>query len=65
MRDSNSFAAVRTLILVEAQILSTAVKYFVDIPGNGVTDKMRIFFIKMLPIIIMLQNMFDSNIAGN
>ena len=65
MRDSNGFTAVRALILMKAQVLSTAVKYFINIPGDGVTDKMRMFFIKMLLVVIMLQDMFNSNIAGN
>ena len=65
MRDSNGFTAVKTLIFVKAHILSTAVKYFIDIPGNSTTNKMRMFFIEMLPVVIVLQDMFDSNITGN
>jgi len=54
MRDSNGVMAIRTLVFVKAKLSGTAIKDFINIPRDSIADKFVVFFIKALPVIVML-----------
>lgn len=57
--------AIKAFISMKAEVLSTTIKDFVNIPWNGFADKFEVFFIEVLPVIVVLQDIFNGDIAGD